>query len=235
MASDLSSTTYGSAILDSLLGGEFVHEGAVMKRDPIIAIIASNRTDRLAVSELLKQSLECCAVTPAGKLTVLDQERLTQIHSQADDLRKRIAHNQGVLMEFDALYIQALADNPELEPVLFSLEQWVQHLKHTIERGENAIRVSAGTWLRSLEGSKYTPANIHEHPRVKAEIDKYQPLIDAAKKKLPVAEGHLEKAKAILGGAILPVGFKVGTPQDEFRQAISRTPAPKKESRKANA
>jgi hypothetical protein len=94
-----------------------------MKRDPVIVIIASNRADRMAVSDLLGQSLECCAVSPKGALIVLDQERLTQLHKQADDLRKRIAHNEGVLTAFDALYIKALADNPELEPVLFSLEQ----------------------------------------------------------------------------------------------------------------
>jgi hypothetical protein len=112
----------------------------------------------------------------------------------------------------------------------------VNHLKHTIERGENAIRVSGGTWQRSIEGSKYTPANIHEHPRVKCEIEKYQPLIDAAQKKLPLAEGHLAAAKSILSSAILPIGFKLTTgPQDEYRQAIGRPSVSKKESRKARA
>ncbi len=153
------------------------------------------------------------------------KDRLTSLHKQADELRKKAAHNEEVLDKFDAAYNEALASNPELEPSLFSLQVWKKSLLGQIEQGRNIIRTTSGTWLASTEGSICTPETIKNHPRVAREVAKYQPIIDAAEKELPIAEMHHEKVQAILKEATSGKVWISFQPPNEFKQAISRATA----------
>ena len=70
-----------------------------MKRDHVIKTVARIEADQRAVRELLRQSLDCCAVVPSGKLEVLEKDRLADLHKRADELRKQAARRRGALCE----------------------------------------------------------------------------------------------------------------------------------------
>jgi len=221
----MDSRTFAAQTIAAMQVGDFVADANEMKREPVLKIWATIAADRQAVRELLRQSLDCCAVLPSGKLEVLEKERLADLHKQADELRKRAAHNDEVLVRFDAAHVEALADKPGLEPSLFALRVWKKSLLDRIARSKNCIRTSSASWLASVEGSIYTAATIENHPMVGAEIAKHRPIIDAGEKELPLAEAHLAKAQAILGEAILPEKVDVIPAPSEFNQAISRATA----------
>jgi len=217
--------TFAEETISALREGLFVFEDREMKRDPVIKTVACIEADQRAVRELLRQSLDCCAVLPSGKLEVLEKDRLAGLHKQADELRGRAAHNDEVLDRFDAAYQAALKDNPSLEPSIFSFRVWRDTLRARIERSKGIIRTTSGVWLASAEGSAYTAETIKNHPRVADEIRKNEPIIAAAEKELPIAEAHLAKAQAILGEAILPGKVDVISAPNEYNQAISRATA----------
>jgi len=217
--------TFPGEIIAALRAGEFAFEDREMKRDPVIKTVARIEADQRAVRELLRQSLDCCAVVPSGKLVVLEKDRLADLHKQADELRKRAAHNDEVLDSFDAAYQAALKDNPGIEPSIFSFRVWRDTLLSRIKRSKGIIRTTSGTWLASAEGGAYTAETIKNHPRVVREVARHEPIISAAEKELPLAEAHLAKAQAILGEAIMPEKVDVILAANEFNQAISRATA----------
>jgi hypothetical protein len=221
----MDSRTFAEQTIAAMQAGDFVADANEMKREPVLKIWATITADRQAVRELLRQSLDCCAVLPSGKLEVLEKERLADLHKQADELRKRAAHNDEVLDRFDAAHMEALADNPGLEPSIYALRTWKKAVTERITGGKNCIRTSSATWLASTEGSIYTAETIKNHPRVAREIAKYQPIIDAGEKELPLAEAHLRKAEAILSEAILPEKVDVIPAPNAFNQAIGRATA----------
>jgi len=91
--------TFPGEIIAALRAGEFAFEDREMKRDHVIKTVARIEADQRAVRELLRQSLDCCAVVPSGKLEVLEKDRLADLHKQADELRKRAARRRGALCE----------------------------------------------------------------------------------------------------------------------------------------
>lgn len=214
--------TFAAEVIISLREGLFVPNEAEARRDPVTRIMASIESDHLAIRDLLRQSLDCCAVLPTGRLEVLERDRLADLHKQADMLRKRAAHNDEVLDRFDAAYQAALKENPDLEPSLFSFRAWRDALKERITHGKNCIRTTAGAWLASTEGSTYTAETIKNHPRVAREIEKYEPIIAAAEKEILIAEAHYEKARAILSEAILPEKVNILPAQSAYNQSMSR-------------
>lgn len=214
--------TFAAEVITSLREGLFVPNEAEARRDPVTRIMASIEADHQAVRDLLRQSLDCCAVLPTGRLEVLEKDRLASLHKQADMLRKRAAHNDEVLDRFDEAYQAALKDNPDLEPSLFSFRVWKDALVERITHGKNCIRTTAGVWLTSTEGSAYATETIKNHPRVAREVERYEPIIRAAEKEMPVAEAHYEKVRAILKEAILPEKVNVLPAPSEYNQAIVR-------------
>jgi len=221
----MDSRSFATDTLEALKAGNFVFEANEMRKEPVIKIVASIQADHQGVRELLRQSLDCCAVLPSGKLEVLEKDRLADLHKRADDLRKRAAHNEEVLNRFDVLYQEALATNSMLAPTLFALQGWQKALKERIARSKAIIRTTAAVWLQSPEGVNYTPETIKNHLRVEPEVAKNQPIIEASEKELPVALACLERAQAILGEAILPGKVDINLPKDEFNQAINRATA----------
>jgi len=221
----MDSRTFVAGVLADLRAGNFVADANEMKREPVVLILASIEADRRAVRELLGESLNCCAVSPSGKLEVLEKDRLIDLHKRADELRKRAAHNETILDRFEAAHLEALADKPGLEPSLYALQAWKKAVAGRITQGKNCIRTSSATWLASTEGSLYSAETIKEHPRVAKEIAKYQPIIDAGEKELPIAEAHLHKAEAILSEAILPEKVDIFSAPNVFNQAINRATA----------
>jgi hypothetical protein len=221
----MDSRMFAEETIAAMQAGEFVSDSNEMKREPVLRVWASIEADKKAVRELLRQSLDCCAVLPSGKLEVLEKDRLADLHKQADELRKRAAHNEAVLDRFDAAHIEALATNPTLEPSLFALQQWKKSILSQIEQGKNVIRVTSATWLMSTEGANHTAETIKNHPRVAREVQKYEPIIAAAEEMLPIATAHLEKAQTILGEAILPGKVNILPAKNEFNQAINRATA----------
>jgi len=212
--------TFPWKIIAALRAGEFAFEDREMKRDPVIKIVVCIEADQRAVRELLRQSLDCCAVQPSGKLEVLEKDRLADLHKQADELRKRAAHNDEVLDNFDAAYQAALKDNPGLEPSIFSFRVWRDTLLSRIKRSKDIIRTTSGTWLASAEGGAYTAETIQNHPGVAREIARHELIIATVEKELPVAEAHFAKAQAILPGKV-----DVILPKNAFNQAIGRATA----------
>ncbi|HOI20253.1 MAG TPA: hypothetical protein PK792_04730 [Methanothrix soehngenii] len=94
-----------------------------------------------------------------------------------------------------------------------------------LHRGRNIIRTASAAWLMSTEGVNHTAETIKDHPRVAREVKKYEPIIAAAEKELPIATARLEKAQAILGEATLPGEVDIILPKSEFNQAINRATA----------
>jgi len=91
--------TFPGEIIAALRAGEFAFEDREMKRDHVIKTVARIEADQRAVRELLRQSLDCCAVVPSGKLEVLEKDRLADLHKRADELRKQAARRRGALCE----------------------------------------------------------------------------------------------------------------------------------------
>ena len=232
--SESATREFASSILDQMAVGDFIADGGAMKREPIVQLVASIRQDRQAVRDLLRQSLDCCAILPSDKLQVLEQEVLEGLHAKAAEFRARAEKNEAILDRLDSAHTRAaVGGKPGLEPTVYAASLWVKGLRDSIERASACIRVSAATWLQRPEGLRYSPSgdgelpNITSHPKVAQEVAKYQPIIEAAEKELPVAQAYLKELTDILKDAQLPPKVELvpsTAKRNEYNQCIQRAP-----------
>ena len=232
--SESATREFANSILYQMAVGDYIADGGAMKREPVVLLLASIRQDRKAVRDLLRQSLDCCTILPSGKLQVLEQEVLDGLHAKAAEFRARAEANELILDRVDSAHTRAVVGgNPGLEPTVYAASLWVKGLKDSIARSSACIRTCAAVWLQRPEGLRYSPSgdgelpNITCHPVVAQEVAKYQPIIEASERELPVAQAYLKELTDIIEGAQLPPKVELvpsTAKRSEYNQCIQRAP-----------
>jgi hypothetical protein len=155
-----------------------------------IDIIKADITNCQAqIKNLQHLTVECISFSPAGKITVIDKDKLEGLNADIERLCGLVGHNEAVLGKLEAVLQKAGGA---------SIDD-LDHAKNTtanrIEDSKIAINRIIATWLKV--SPNYDLVSIREHPRVKPELARIEPQIPIAEARLKLLSTALDDAIAI--------------------------------------
>ena len=143
------------------------------------------------IKRLQHTTVECVGFAPAGKVTVTDKIRLESLNGEIDRLNELVGHNSEVARKLHECLQKAGKESiRDLIKDKNSSEQRRARYREIINR-------TIGTWLK-VDSFRYDLSNIRTHPRVKGELEKYEPLIPIEEQNIKLLSEVLEESQAII-------------------------------------
>jgi hypothetical protein len=144
---------------------------------------------QVQIRNLQHSTVECISFSPAGKITVIDKDKLEGLNADIEQLGGLIGHNEAVLSRLQDV----------LSKVNMASIEDLNHAKNKtagrIEDHKMRINRVIATWLKV--SPNYDVVTIREHPRVKPEIATYEPLIPKEEARLKLLSAALDASLAI--------------------------------------
>jgi|GEM_PF-2357983 len=161
-----------------------------MKTD-IDTIQADIETCQHRIRALQNETIHTITIKPTGKIEVVDKEKLESLNGEIDRLSGLADHNTEV-----ARRLHECLQKAEKESIS-DLAKDKNSSERRIARYRELINQTIGTWLR-VDSFTYDLSNIRTHPRVKGELEKYEPLIPIEEQNIKHLSEVLEEAQAII-------------------------------------
>ena len=161
-----------------------------MKTD-IDTIEADITSCQRRVRALQAETIHTITIKPTGKVEVVDKERLESLNSEITRLEERTDHNSDVAGRLRATLAKAGKE------AISDLIKDKNSSEQRMARYRELINQAVGTWLK-VDSYMYDLSNIRTHPRVKGELEKYEPLIPIEEQNIKHLSEVLEEAQDII-------------------------------------
>jgi hypothetical protein len=143
------------------------------------------------IRALQSETIHCIAIKSSGKVEVVDKEKLESLNSEVARLEELAGHNNEVAERLRETLAKASTES------IGALFKAVDTSEQRIARYRETINQSIGTWLK-VDSYRYDLSNIRTHPRVKGELEKYEPLIPIEEANRKHLSEVLEEAQVVL-------------------------------------
>ena len=143
------------------------------------------------IKRLQHTTVECVGFAPAGKVIVTDKIRLESLNGEIDRLNELVGHNSEVARKLHECLQKAGKES------ISDLIKDKNNSEQRRARYRELINQTIGTWLK-VDSFMYDLSNIRTHPRVKGELEKYEPLIPIEEQNIKHLSEVLEEAQAII-------------------------------------
>jgi uncharacterized coiled-coil protein SlyX len=107
------------------------------QKDPVLLLVRAIRDARAALTRAQQETFKHCTIDRTGRLVVVDSQALAEVNDRAEELEKKISHNQKLIEELED--VLASCD----EPLVRSMKVARIALKERISACRNPVKTGA--------------------------------------------------------------------------------------------